>query len=64
MLKKIKNKSGDLADSVKHKFSDLIDGMKNIYSDAKDEAEELSDKSIAKLAAAKNEAKSALSWFR
>ena len=35
--------------------------MKNIYSDAKDEAEELSDKAKAKLAAAKNEAKSALS---
>lgn len=59
--KKIKNKSGDLADSVKHKFSDFIDGVKHIYSGAQDEVEELSDKAKAKAASAKNEVKNALS---
>ena len=46
--KKIKQKSGDMADSVKHKFSDFIDSVKNVYSDAKDEAEEVTDKAKSK----------------
>lgn len=59
--KKISNKTGDLTDSVKNSFNDFIDGVKQTYSGAKEEVEELSNKSRAKLDGVKNDVKNALS---
>jgi gas vesicle protein len=59
--RKIKSRSGELADSVKHKFNDFIDGVKHIYSSAEDGAEEFTDKAKAKVTTAKNEVKNTLS---
>ena len=59
--KKISSKTGDLTDSVKNSFNDFIDGVKQTYSGAKEEVEEFSNKSRAKLDGVKNDVKNALS---
>ena len=59
--KKISSKTGDLTDSVKNSFSDFIDGVKQTYSGAKEEVEEFSNKSRAKLDGVKNDVKNAMS---
>jgi gas vesicle protein len=59
--RKIATKTGDLTESVKNSFSDFIDGVKETYAGAKEDTEEFSDKAKAKLSAAKNEMKNALS---
>jgi len=59
--KKIVTKTGDVADSVKNSFNDFIDGVKEAYAGVKDEADEFSDKTKAKMGAAKSDLKNALS---
>ena len=59
--KKISSKTGDLTDSVKNSFNDFIDGVKETYSGAKEEVEEFSNKSRAKLDGVKSDMKNAMS---
>lgn len=59
--KKISNKTSDLTDSVKNSFGDFIDSVKQTYSGAKEEVEEFSNKSRAKLDGVKSDMKNALS---
>lgn len=59
--KKIASKTGDITDSVKNSFSDFIDTVKDTYAGAKEEVDEFGDKAKAKMGAAKNDLKNALS---
>ena len=59
--KKISSKTSDLTDSVKNSFGDFIDSVKQTYSGAKEEMEEFSSKSRAKLDGVKNDVKNAMS---
>jgi gas vesicle protein len=59
--RKIATKTGDITDSVKNSFSDFIDTVKDTYAGAKEEVDEFGDKAKAKMGAAKNDLKNALS---
>jgi gas vesicle protein len=59
--KKIATKTSDITDSVKNSFSDFIDTVKDTYAGAKEEVDEFGDKAKAKMGAAKNDLKNALS---
>lgn len=55
--KKIAGKASELSGTIKDKMNDFIDGLKEIYSTSKNEAEEMTDKAVAKMNALKAEAK-------
>lgn len=46
--KKISRKTGDISDALKEKVSDFADDMKKMLSTAKQEAEDVAEKSFSK----------------
>ncbi len=57
--KKLAGAASDMADTVKDKFQDFVDGLKDVYASAKDDADDIADKAVAKMNALKSEAKKA-----
>lgn len=45
--RKIAEKSGDISDSLKSKFNDFVDGVRDNFSAARDEAEDVAEKSFS-----------------